>query len=270
MATPPALSSNLRTLLAPIAKPKLRSHETSLASHLPLIQSNPSNPPTIIFLGDSMFERFITTGSSPNFPAPWPSPTLLPSLPPPFPPFNSPADRLPHVLNAGVGGDKIQNMAYRLLGNDAPAQPLPSLAAAIADLKSVKLWAIHAGTNNLTPKKGLADGDVQALEAMLRVVLSIDGAPGVRTRVVVTALHYRRDVPDGKVDEANGKLRGLVGRLDGDEELGRGRVSWLGPARGVVKEEHLVDHVHLSLEGYRVWVGEERLANSSSKFSGIT
>jgi hypothetical protein len=147
-------------------------------------------------------------------------------------------------------------MAYRLLGCDSTENPLPSLAAAVADMKSVKLWVIHAGTNNLTPKRGLSDGDVEALEVMLRVVLAIEGAPGVRTKLVVTGLHYRRDMPDEKVDEANGKLRGLVERLNDDEGLGGRRASWLGPARGVEKEEHLVDHVHLSLEGYRIWVGE--------------
>ncbi|KAK0623904.1 SGNH hydrolase-type esterase domain-containing protein [Immersiella caudata] len=257
MASSPATTPDIRDLLTPIAKYKLRSHETSLNSHLPLLQPSPTNQgPSIIFLGDSMFERFLTTGSSPNFPAPWPSPTLLPTLP-----ADANSTRLPHVFNAGVGGDKIQNISYRLLGSDSADNPLLGLAAALANVKSVKLWVLHAGTNNLTAKKGLSDVDVEALEAVVRAVLAVEGAAGTQTRVILTGLHYRKDIPDERVDEANGKLRGLVGRLNADSNLGgmvrdEGRVSWLGAASGIRREEHLVDHVHLSLEGYQIWVGE--------------
>jgi len=200
-----------------------------------------------------MLERFITTGKSPNFTAPWPSPTLLPELP-----ADTDSCRLPHTLNAGVGGDKIQNMAYRLLGSEP--ESLPSLAAAIANLKNVKLWVIHAGTNNLKPKSGLSDQDVAALEALLRVVLEINGAPGVSTRVIMTAILYRKDVSDEKVDDANQKIKGVVDKLNQESGgmLADKRVTWLGPdaVKGLRKEEHLMDHVHLNLEGYRIWVRE--------------
>ncbi|KAK3985880.1 platelet-activating factor acetylhydrolase IB subunit gamma [Cladorrhinum sp. PSN332] len=244
--TPSSLRTELQDLLSPISKYKLRSHETSLTSHIPLLQSC-TTPPAIILLGDSTLERFITTGNSPNYTEPWPSPTLLPTLPPH-------SNRLPRVLNCGVGGDKIQNVAYRLLGD--PSRDLPSLLAEVVSQQKIvksQVWVIHAGTNNLTPKNGLSDKDVDALEVMLRVLLRIRG-----TRVILSGIMYRKDVEDQKVDEANEKLVLVVRRLQNDEEKSEGRISWLGPPEGglVKKEEHLVDHVHLNLEGYRIWVGE--------------
>ncbi|KAK4160713.1 SGNH hydrolase-type esterase domain-containing protein [Cladorrhinum sp. PSN259] len=263
-----SLSPDIRALLTPISKFKLRSHETSLTSHIPLLKSSPSpgppGGPSLILLGDSMLERLITTCHSPNdltAPEPWPSPTLLPTLP------SGHSSRLPpgHILNCGVGGDKIQNVAYRLLG-DAEKE-LPSLAEEIAKLNSVKVWLIHAGTNNLTSKRGLSDSDAEALRVLVKAVLKVQEAPGgiKKTRVIVTGLFYRKDVPDEKVDEANKKIQNVVGRLNDEEEVGHGgddglagegRVSWLDPPPGIKKEEHLDDHVHLNLEGYRIWVGE--------------
>ncbi|KAK0648173.1 SGNH hydrolase-type esterase domain-containing protein, partial [Cercophora newfieldiana] len=244
--------------LAPISRFKIRSHQTSLTSHLRILQScaeNPGTAPYVIFLGDSMLERFITTGNSANFTAPWPSPTLLPTLP-----AENNSSRIPRILNAGVGGDKIQNMAYRLLGSESEDSPLPSLAAAIANLKSVKVWVVHAGANNINPKRGLSDQDVAALEALLKAVLKIDGAPGIPTRLIMTGILYRKDVSDEKVDEANRKIKAVVERLNLEVGgmLSDKRVTWLGSenAKSLRKEEHLEDHVHLNLEGYRVWVRE--------------
>ncbi|KAK4459697.1 platelet-activating factor acetylhydrolase IB subunit gamma [Cladorrhinum samala] len=221
----------LAALLAPISKFKARSFETSLTSHIPLLQSctpQAAASPSVVLLGDSMLERFITTGESPNLVSPWPSPTLLPGLPEGL----GDESRLANVFNAGVGGDKIQNMAYRLLGD--PENKLPSLAACIEQLKSVKVWVVHAGTNNLTPKRGLSDQDADALEVLLMAV---------------------KDVSDEMVDAANSKLERVVGKLN-DLEEGKGRLSFFPAAQGLNKDEHLVDHVHLTLEGYRIWVRE--------------
>lgn len=241
------IKPELASLLAPISKFKARSFETSLTSHIPLLQScTLATSPSVIFLGDSMLERFITTGESPNLVSPWPSPTLLPNIPG--------ESRLDNVFNAGVGGDKIQNMAYRLLGD--PENKLPSLAASIEQLQSVKVWVVHAGTNNLTPKRGLSDQDADALELLLRAVLKIEGAPGViRPKLIMTGIGYRKDVSDEKVDGANSKLERVVRKLN-DVEEGKGRLSFFPAAEGVNKEEHLVDHVHLTLEGYRIWMKE--------------
>lgn len=71
----------------------------------------------VVLLGDSMLERFQTTGKY----------TQIGGL------------QYPRVFNAGVGGDKIENVLYRIrLG-----------LLSILKAKNPKLVVIHIGTNNL-------------------------------------------------------------------------------------------------------------------------
>jgi platelet-activating factor acetylhydrolase IB subunit beta/gamma len=54
------------------------------------------------------------------------------------------------------------------------------------------------------------------------------------------------------VEKATERLAEVVKGLKG--EFGETRVGWLPATAGVKLEEHLDDHVHLNLEGYRLWV----------------
>ena len=155
------------TTLQTIAKFKARSHDTSKDTHIPLVHSHtndaPNQGPTVVLVGDSMFERMTTTGQTPNFTAPWPSPAMLDNatLTKINDTHNPPLGRLTRVFNAGVGGDKIQNIAYRLVGASHPddeAKNLPGLLPMLARCGTVRVWAVQAGTNNLSPKQGLRDG----------------------------------------------------------------------------------------------------------------
>ncbi|KAK5657433.1 hypothetical protein OQA88_3005 [Cercophora sp. LCS_1] len=234
--------ADIEATLSTISKYKARSRSTSKSSHIPLLASCPTGSPHVVLFGDSMLERMITTGRSSNLVSAWPSEAMMDdeSLTNP---------RLVNVLNAGVGGDKVQNMAYRLLGD--ASQNLPGLASLVANQKSVRLWVVQAGTNNLSPKRGLSDADRDALATMLRCLLKVEGAPGVRSRILLTGLFPRKDVPREKVDEANGKLVSVVRELNGE---GTERVVFLPATEEVQLDEHLVDHVHLNLEGYKLWM----------------
>ncbi|KAK4239420.1 hypothetical protein C8A03DRAFT_32520 [Achaetomium macrosporum] len=130
--------------------------------HIPLLEAHtkdaPDQGPTVVLLGDSMIERMTTTGGSPNFPAPWPSSAMI-------------SDeklsalglrRLDRVFNAGVAGDKIENLAYRLAGAPHPEDPekdLPGLLPILARCGTVRVWVVHIGSNDLTPEGGLASED---------------------------------------------------------------------------------------------------------------
>jgi platelet-activating factor acetylhydrolase IB subunit beta/gamma len=197
--------------------------------------------------------------------------------------------RLEGVFNAGVGGDRIQNVAFRLVGhghgggltqNSDPEaragsagvevtdngdgeggeerEELTGLMQALVDCgAAVKLWVVQMGTNNLTVKKGLVDRDVDAMKVLLRGLLAfpLTGVEeGRESMVLVTGLSYRRDVSRALVDEANKKLVVMVKELN--EEVQRERVVFLPATDKVKTEEHLVDHVHLSLGGYQLWVRE--------------
>ncbi len=233
------------------AKYKARSHDTSKNVHIPLLQSHlrgvPASGPQVVLLGDSMFERMTTTGQSPNFPAPWPSLALFPSPDTAGLPTKEKDCRFEGVFNAGVGGDKIQNVIYRLAGDNERGLPglLPILAG------SVQLWVVHVGTNNLSPKKGWTRADEAALRELARTLL----AANPTCRVVLTKLFARTDVPWEVVSGVNETVRGIAERLG--DEVGSGRVEYWNPPGAdtwLSMEKHLDDHVHLNLEGYRLWV----------------
>jgi platelet-activating factor acetylhydrolase IB subunit beta/gamma len=259
------------TALQTIAKFKARSHDTSKNTHIPLLHSHttnnaPNHGPTVVLIGDSMFERMATTGQTPNFTAPWPSPAMLDDATlakiSDTPGHNPPMTRLTRVFNAGVGGDKIQNIAYRLAGAPHPNEEdrnLPGLLPMLARCETVRVWAVQAGTNNLSPKQGLRDADVAALGVLVETLLGVNPRGG-DCGVLVTGLFYRKDVAVELVDKANEKVRGLCKGLE--ERFGQGRVRYLHPPTAVKVEEHLVDHVHLSLDGYRLWAEELFMAVS--------
>ncbi|KAK3323380.1 SGNH hydrolase-type esterase domain-containing protein [Cercophora scortea] len=251
-----AVVAEVEALLRPIASWKMRSHDTSKSQHIPLLRSLDDNQsgPAVVLIGDSMLERMTTTGESPSFVQPWPSPAMLDDNELARLNSTSPGvERLQGVLNIGVGGDKIQNIANRLVGNSSPdpEKDLPALAPLIEARKSVELWVVHAGTNNLNPKKGLTDAHRDALQVLLRALLKISSAQ-VDCRILLTGLFPRLDVSGALMDEANAKLLSVVRDLNA--ELGNERVVFLPATEEVKLDEHFVDHVHLGLEGYKRWM----------------
>lgn len=153
--------------------------------------------------------------------------------------------RLEGVFNAGVGGDGMQNIIYRLAGDSERHLDglLPVLAA-----HNIKLFVIHCGTNNLRAKHGLRDGDVQHMRLILQSVLHIARA---EAKVLVTGLFYRNDISDLLVDQANNKIETLVESMN--TNINAQRFVYMSPSARVGKQ-HLVDQVHLSIDGYKLWV----------------
>jgi len=163
--------------------------------------------------------------------------------------------RLPNVLNLSVGGDKIQNIAYRLIGDPDkdPKRHLHGYVPVLAQLNTAKLWVVQAGTNNLQGRKGLVERDVDAMGTLLRSLLLIAGG----SRVLVTGLFPRSDIGREVVDKANRSFEQLVKDINEEGEgEGKERVVFLAATKEVWDIPHFVDHVHLSLEGYRIWMRE--------------
>ena len=239
-----ALMANLR----PHARYKARSYNTSKNSHIPLLQAHlavhPSDGPKLVLLGDSMFERMITTGRTPNFPSPWPSETMHPDTDELLAVFPHLEDRrLCGIFNAGVGGDKVQNVIYRLVGDEE--RGLPALLPILAP--SVKVWVVHAGGNNLTPAAGWSEQDEAMVRELARALLAV--SPG--SRVALTQMFYRKDVPLEIVNDTNARIRRIAKQL---REAGFGdTVDCWRPPRLFRVRKHLQDQAHLNLEGYRVW-----------------
>ncbi|KAK0702244.1 SGNH hydrolase-type esterase domain-containing protein [Lasiosphaeris hirsuta] len=251
MASTAAIVVEVENILGPLAKFKARSHETSKTQHIQLLSSSNENSPTVVLLGDSMLERMITTGQSPSLTVPWPSEIMLSSTAL----ATLALDRLKGVLNVGVGGDKIQNIAYRLVGDadPDPSKTLSGLAAALAAHNSVKLWVVQAGTNNLSPKMGLTDADCKAMGVLLRGLLRLS-SPQPESKVLLTGLFPRTDISVNLVDIANQKLAAMAREVN--LEIGKESIFFLPPTKGVETQKHLEDHVHLNLHGYTIWVEE--------------
>jgi hypothetical protein len=213
-----------RILLQTSTKFKSRSHDTHHSTYLPELTSSPSGSISTVLIGDSMFERLKTTGND----------TRL--------------AKLPSSFNAGVGGDKIENVLYRLdLG--------------LLDLlegKKVKLWVVMVGTNNL--KKALKSAEVERYQLLLQALLRL--APG--SRIIVCEIFRRKDIDDQFVESSNEMLRGLVGEMNG--KLGEERILWVEAPVGITKDR-LVDHVHLDEEGYRTW--DEALCPRIEELLGV-
>jgi lysophospholipase L1-like esterase len=141
--------------------------------------------------------------------------------------------QLPSSFNASVGGDKIENVLYRLdLG-----------LIFQLETRNVKLWVVMIGTNNL--RKALKKVEVEQYRLLLQALLRIS----TTSKILCCEIFKRKDIEDGHVEQSNRAIRGVIEEMNGN--LGE-RVFWIEAPNGVTKER-LVDHVHLDEEGYRIW-----------------
>jgi lysophospholipase L1-like esterase len=199
--------------IASLAKWKDRSEKTHKNTHIPELQRRSTEPIEVILLGSSMFERFKNTGATTRI------------------------GRLLRSFNAGVGGDKIPSVLYRiqlgLLEELKPFQP--------------KLWVVSIGTNDLRKNRGFGERDFEGYRVLMQALLrAVNGS-----RVISTAISYRRDIKDWIIDESNEGLRQIGEELN--QELGVEVVRWLDAPKALNKNRHQVDHVHYNKEGYQIW-----------------
>lgn len=203
-----------------LAQHKVRSLEYA-RRHLTTVEEN-GHRVVVGLLGASILERMGTTGEWENLQS-WPSETMasdsaIQAMNDAIDdPDAAPISRIQGVANFGCGGDKIQNILYRVVGDPAAnlkglAQELQTANAGnLPNRRNLKLWVIQAGTNNLHRKHGLREADLHAMDVLLRTLHHLSH-PG--TKFLVTGLFYRRDIPNELVDRANDALQSLVDRLD--------------------------------------------------------
>jgi hypothetical protein len=240
----PSLDSQ-QVLVQCHSKFKERSFVTSKNEHIPLLESL-SEGPRIVLLGDSMIERMQTSGQSASL-QPWPSASILTDADLESERLKGCAyQRFDGVFHAGVGGDKYENILYRLHGDKE--RQLPGLLDKLR-LSDIKLWFIHTGTNNLHPKRGLSDASVEILRLVLESILAVSTP---QTRILLSGLFYRTDIADHLMDEANMKLECLVNSQNDQAGL-EPRLFFVRAPDSVRKEVDLEDHVHLNEKGYCLW-----------------
>lgn len=270
---------------------KARSLDTA-REHLKTVE-NRGHEVVVGLLGASMIERMKTTGQCDTLQS-WPSETMASDSD--IQAMNdarddtdaAPIARIQGVANFGCGGDKIQNVLYRVMGDadmdlKGLAQELhPSTGGCLTQRRKQRLWVIDAGTNNLHKNHGLRGTDLHAMEILLKTLHHFSR---LGTKFLVTGVFYRTDIPNELVDQANDALKGLVARLDrefpdapkpteqshGGE--GKSATSQNRDDSGIsgcpcdrdngtfrflpapqIDKNMLEDHVHLNEEGYQKWI----------------
>ena len=231
----PELTARLQ-LYAPLPTPD--KDVSPLAADAPTPNLSNTSPITVVYLGNSMLERFKTSGIT----------TDIGKL-----------GDTGVAFNAGVGGDSNQNVAYRLTEG-----LYDMLKTAKKDVCDIKLWIVASGTNNLQKKRAFRKQDVESWRVLVEACLRI--AP--ESTVLACDMSYRLDIPDEIVDQSNEMLREVVGEINGtlraekEHELQdyeaqterdrEDKVKWVDTRHMFIKNM-LDDHVHLNEEGYWLW-----------------
>lgn len=224
----------VETLFRPLWR--LRSQETH-EQHLTDIDSRGACTIDTLLFGDSMLERWKTTGDKFDFG--------------------------PSVFNAGCGGDTVQNMLWRLCkqgavagavatgketetwgGDDGGGEPNPRGLLEGLALKQVVLLA---GTNHLSSKKMTGPEIAVLVQALASLVLAQQ--PQLQ-RLVLYAVPPRDKVQQSKIDECNALLERFC---DSDPRLHFCSVLTTFRIGGDGDGEFEKDGVHFNAAGYEKW-----------------
>jgi lysophospholipase L1-like esterase len=143
----------------------------------------------------------------------------------------------PWVFNAGVGGDRIANLLYRIVRGLLKALHGRGVSTAI----------VHIGTNDLKPQRALSEVHIRSY-ALLIAALQRE-CPGIN--ILVIGLMPRHDVSQQCINDSNRALQQLVAGFEGlgPQGVGLGKVSFMPPITSIGRND-LIDHVHLNRDAY--------------------
>lgn len=143
---------------------KKRTHDTHMNKHLPYIR-NEKNPIDIILLGDSHFERLV-----------WFDKDVNRSLP-------------RNMFVASVGGDRVENILYRLESDDGLIAALKSRPPSTYSNRPKKI-VLMAGGNNLFASNGKVDSPQTTVDKMKYLIQYLNKElPGVILEVWAIPRH---------------------------------------------------------------------------------
>jgi lysophospholipase L1-like esterase len=200
--------------------PAPRGDENSARAHEQLVQKARSGVIDVYFIGDSITRRWGALDY----------PELLANFTSNFFGWNA--------ANFGWGGDRIENMLWRLDNGELPRV-------------GPKIFVVQAGTNNLGDFES-AEERVAAIAAGIEAIIERCRRHAPESLIVLTGVFPRRDRPEfnASIAAINAKLAAFAGEqrvryLDiGDRLL---------DSRGVLGAEMSEDGLHLSLAAYQVW-----------------
>lgn len=216
------VSANLAAQQAQYATtvPVQRSDANSALAHAELVRKAGSGVIDIYFVGDSITRRW----GALDYPG------LLANFTSNFFGWNA--------ANFGWGGDRIENMLWRLDNGELPRV-------------GPRVFVVQAGTNNLGDFES-AEERVVGVAAGIEAIVERCRRSAPESLVVLTGVFPRRDRP-----EFNASIAAINARLAvfADEQriryvdIGDGLVD----SRGLLSEEMSEDGLHLSVAAYQVW-----------------
>lgn len=202
---------------------KQRTHDTHI-KHLEQYQESQTHPKKIrfAFLGDSMMERWLTTGNE-----------YWNEM------FSAEQNSLLQSANLGVGGDGIEHLLYRLNGDKDKNIP------GILDNILVETIFLMIGTNNIE-KKTVSD----VFDAIVNIIQFIFQKQP-HTKLVLFGVTYRKDVKKEKIVELNQKLLSFV--ITCDKLPTPTQITFADINTLLDLDTDYDDHVHLNTSGYLKW-----------------
>ena len=203
---------------------KQRSFDTN-NQHLQFLNSENKNY-THLMLGDSMLENFLNMYSGLSF----------------FKQIMAKVD----IFNAGVGGDKVENVLYRVIEGKLLDHP---------SLKTVKCVYLLLGTNNLNNKNSACKDTI--INGISKLVdLLINRLPHLET-IHILKISPRTDINQYLIDEVNLLIAQYIEDvkqygLDANITL----INWTDKLYDnkmqQMKKEYFYDNVHLNTSGYEI------------------
>jgi lysophospholipase L1-like esterase len=200
--------------------PAPRGDDNSARAHAQLVRKAESGVIDVYFIGDSITRRWGALDY----------PDLLANFTSNFFGWNA--------ANFGWGGDRIENMLWRLDNGE-----LPRVAP--------KVFIVQAGTNNLGDFES-ADERVAAIAAGIEAIVERCARHAPESLIVLTGVFPRRDRP-----ELNASIAAINAKLAAFADAQRIRYVDIGDrlvdSRGLLSEEMSEDGLHLSLAAYQAW-----------------
>ena len=200
--------------------PVQRSDANSALAHADLVRKAGSGVIDVYFVGDSITRRWGALDY----------PYLLANFRSNFLGWNA--------ANFGWGGDRIENMLWRLDNGELPRV-------------GPKVFVVQAGTNNLGDFES-AEQRVAAIAAGIEALVERCRRHAPESLIVLTGVFPRRDRPEfnASIAAINAKLAAFAGeRRIRYIDIGYALVD----SRGVLSEQMSEDGLHLSVAAYQVW-----------------
>jgi lysophospholipase L1-like esterase len=201
---------------------KQRSYDT-MKKHIELLNSN-ENKYTHLLLGDSLFENFTIENGGLSF-------------------YDAIGNE--NIFNAGVGGDKVENIIYRLI---------ESKLFDHINLQNLSNIFILAGTNNLNNKKQEKSKQI-IIEGIITIIEHIKNKLNINLNIYILEISPRTDIKIEIINEVNRSLKKIVDNYS-NEKVKLYFINWSLEFYDIktenINKEYYFDHVHINELGYKI------------------